>query len=187
MSKRFRKLIRQPAVWCDLDLSSHASFLTDRIMLNVVRDDGAFSLLRSVCLSGCARVTDAAVCRLLSICGATLQHLDLQGCTLIKTSTVLHAARTCPNLTYLDLFGCTGVDTLEAGPGPGPSPYTAPSLSQLNWQPLVCLPRNRNHPSYPPSVAFLKVPSSPTFSSQLRRRCAAVSYSCNHTQVIPPS
>jgi len=59
-------------------------------------------------------VTDTAVCKLLSICGNTLEHLDLQGCTLIKTTTVRHAAAKCPHLTYLDLFGCTGVDTLEA-------------------------------------------------------------------------
>jgi len=52
VSKRFRKLMRAPAVWCDLDLSSHASFLTDRIMLNIMRNDGAFGLLRSICLSG---------------------------------------------------------------------------------------------------------------------------------------
>jgi predicted RNA-binding Zn-ribbon protein involved in translation (DUF1610 family) len=114
VSKRFQKLIRQPAVWCDLDLSSHASFLTDRLLLNIVRGDGAFSLLRSVCLGGCVRVTDAAVCKLLSACGATLEHLDLQGCTLVKTSTIQHAALACPHLVYLDLFGCTGVDTLEA-------------------------------------------------------------------------
>ena len=114
MSKRFRKLVRQPAVWCDLDLSSHASFLTDRLMHNIIRKDRAFSLLRSVCLSGCARVTDAAVTKLLALCGATLEHLDLQGCTLIKTETVEYAAFACPNLVYLDLFGCTGVDTLQA-------------------------------------------------------------------------
>jgi hypothetical protein len=36
----------------NLDLSSHATFLTDRLMLKMVRNDGAFSLLRSVCLSG---------------------------------------------------------------------------------------------------------------------------------------
>jgi hypothetical protein len=45
-------LRRYTAVWCDLDLSSHASFLTDRIMLNIMRNDGAFGLLRSICLSG---------------------------------------------------------------------------------------------------------------------------------------
>ena len=114
VSKRFKKLVRQPAVWSDLDLSSHASFLTDRLLHGMMLNDGAFSLLRSVCLAGCARVTDTAVCKLLSICGQTLEHLDLQGCTLIKTSTIEHAARVCPNLVYLDLFGCAGVDTLEA-------------------------------------------------------------------------
>ena len=63
------------------------------------------------------------MCKLLSICGNTLEHLDLQGCTLIKTTTVRHAAAKCPHLTCLDLFGCTGVDTLEAGA------YTRPLFS----------------------------------------------------------
>ena len=114
VSKRFAKLVRQPAVWRDLDVSSHASFLTDRVLNSIVRDDGAFGMLRSVSLAGCTRVTETAIVKLLNACGNSLERLDLSGCTLVKTSTIEHAARTCTNLTLLDLTGCAHVDTLDA-------------------------------------------------------------------------
>ena len=112
--KRFKKLIRHPAVWRRLDMSPHAAFLTDRLLLGMMKDDGAFALLRRVDLGGCTRVTDKAVCELLNVCGGTLETLILRGCTLIHTSTVAHAAATCPRLRTLDLTGCVSVDSLEA-------------------------------------------------------------------------
>ncbi len=69
VSTRFRKLVRQPGVWQTLDMSAHASFLTDRLLLSIVRDDGAFANVQRVCLAGCNRLTDSAVCRLLDVCG----------------------------------------------------------------------------------------------------------------------
>ena len=114
VSKRFAKLVRQPAVWRDLDVSSHASFLTDRVLNSIVRDDGAFGMLRSVSLAGCTRVTETEIVTLLNACGNSLERLDISGCTLVKTSTIEHAARTCTNLTLLDLTGCAHVDTLDA-------------------------------------------------------------------------
>ena len=114
VSKRFKKLIRHPAVWRRLDMSPHAAFLTDRLLLGMMKDDGAFALLRRVDLGGCTRVTDKAVCELLNVCGGTLETLILRGCTLIHTSTVAHAAATCPRLRTLDLAGCVAVDSLEA-------------------------------------------------------------------------
>ena len=67
--KRFKKLIRHPAVWRRLDMSPHAAFLTDRLLLGMMKDDSAFALLRRVDLGGCTRVTDKAVCELLNVCG----------------------------------------------------------------------------------------------------------------------
>ena len=114
VSRRFRKLVRQPAVWRHLDMTAHGAYLTDRLLLSVVRDDGAFSLLRSVELVDCPRVTDKAVRKLLSVCGATLEHLNLGGCALVKTSTIAFAATACPNLVRLDVAECPLVDTCEA-------------------------------------------------------------------------
>ena len=87
--------MRQPGVWQTLDMSAHASFLTDRLLLSIVRGDGAFANVRRVCLAGCNRLTDSAVCRLLDVCGENLECLELSDCTLISTSTIEHAARVC--------------------------------------------------------------------------------------------
>ena len=121
VSTRFRKLVRQPGVWQTLDMSTHASFLTDRLLLSILRGDGAFANLKRVCLANCNRLTDSAVCALLDVCGENLEDLDLSGCTLLNTSTIEHAARVCVSrkdgksrLLYLDLSGCANVDTLEA-------------------------------------------------------------------------
>ena len=121
VSTRFRKLVRQPGVWQTLDMSAHASFLTDRLLLSIVRDDGAFANVQRVCLAGCNRLTDSAVCRLLDVCGENLECLELSDCTLISTSTIEHAARVCRSrkdgkscLVFLDLAGCSNVDTLDA-------------------------------------------------------------------------
>ena len=121
VSTRFRKLVRQPGVWQTLDMSTHASFLTDRLLLSIIRGDGAFANLKRVCLANCNRLTDSAVCALLDVCGENLEDLDLSGCTLLNTSTIEHAARVCVSrkdgksrLLYLDLSGCANVDTLEA-------------------------------------------------------------------------
>ena len=121
VSTRFRKLVRQPGVWQTLDMSTHASFLTDRLLLSILRGDGAFANLKRVCLANCNRLTDSAVCALLDVCGENLEDLALSGCTLLNTSTIEHAARVCVSrkdgksrLLYLDLSGCANVDTLEA-------------------------------------------------------------------------
>ena len=49
LSRRFRRLVRQPAVWRELDVSQHRAYMTDSLLLRqIVRNDGAFSLLRRV-------------------------------------------------------------------------------------------------------------------------------------------
>ena len=114
LSHRFRRLVRQPAVWRELDVSQHRAYMTDSLLLRqIVRNDGAFSLLRRVNFSGCTRVTDAAIRKVLALSGKTLTHLYLEGCALLTTELVRYAATACPNLEVLDLTACASVDTLE--------------------------------------------------------------------------
>ena len=114
LSRRFRRLVRQPAVWRELDVSQHRAYMTDSLLLRqIVRNDGAFSLLRRVNFSGCTRVTDAAIRKVLALSGKTLTHLYLEGCALLTTELVRYAATACPNLEVLDLTACASVDTLE--------------------------------------------------------------------------
>jgi hypothetical protein len=114
LSRRFRRLVRQPAVWRELDVSSHRAYMTDSLLLRqIVRNDGAFSLLRRVNFNGCTRVTDAAIRKVLALSGKTLTHLYLEGCALLTTELVRYAATACPNLQVLDLTACASVDTLE--------------------------------------------------------------------------
>jgi len=114
LSRRFRKLVRQPAVWRELDVSQHRAFVTDSLLLRqIVRNDGAFAGLRRLNLGGCTRVTDAAIRRVLSICGKTLTHVYLEGCSLLTTELVRYASTACPHLEVLDLTACASVDTLE--------------------------------------------------------------------------
>ena len=114
LSRRFRRLVRQPAVWRELDVSQHRAYMTDSLLLRqIVRNDGAFSLLRRVNFGGCTRVTDAAIRKVLALSGKTLTHLYLEGCALLTTELVRYAATACPNLEVLDLTACASVDTLE--------------------------------------------------------------------------
>ena len=114
LSRRFRRLVRQPAVWRELDVSQHRAYMTDSLLLRqIVRNDGAFSLLRRVDFSGCTRVTDAAIRKVLALSGTTLTHLHLEGCALLTTELARYAATACPNLEVLDLTACASVDTLE--------------------------------------------------------------------------
>ena len=114
LSRRFRRLVRQPAVWRELDVSQHRAYMTDSLLLRqIVRNDGAFSLLRRVNFNGCTRVTDAAIRKVLALSGKTLTHLYLEGCALLTTELVRYAATACPNLQVLDLTACASVDTLE--------------------------------------------------------------------------
>lgn len=114
LSRRFRKLVRQPAVWRDLDLSQHRQYMTDSLLLRqIVRNDGAFSNLRRANFNGCTRVTDTAIRRVLSISGKTLTHLSLEGCALVTTDLVRYASTACPNLQVLDLTECANVDTVQ--------------------------------------------------------------------------
>ena len=88
--------------------------MTDSLLLRqIVRNDGAFSLLRRVNFGGCTRVTDAAIRKVLALSGKTLTHLYLEGCALLTTELVRYAATACPNLEVLDLTACASVDTLE--------------------------------------------------------------------------
>ena len=109
--KRFKKLIRHPAVWRRLDMSPHAAFLTDRLLLGMMKDDGPAPAARSRRMH---QGDGQGGGELLNVCGSTLETLILRGCTLIHTSTVAHAAATCPRLRTLDLTGCVSVDSLEA-------------------------------------------------------------------------
>jgi len=114
LSRRFRRLVRQPAVWRELDVSQHRAYMTDSLLLRqIVRNDGAFSLLRRVNFGGCTRVTDAAIRKVLALSGKTLTHLYLEGCALLTTELARYAATACPNLEVLDLTACASVDTLE--------------------------------------------------------------------------
>jgi hypothetical protein len=113
VSKRFRETIRSPMVWHTLDLRESASTLTDKDVYGIVRDDEAFTCLEVLNLSGCSRLTDVSVLKLLHKCFKTVREINLSECELITVETAKFIWTHCKAVQKLNLTNCKRVPTAE--------------------------------------------------------------------------
>jgi F-box/leucine-rich repeat protein 2/20 len=75
--------------------------------------------IRSAALFRCWRLTDAGLISFLKRNGATLEFLELAGCTKITDSSLRAIGRFCPKLVHLDLTRCplitdVGINSISA-------------------------------------------------------------------------
>jgi hypothetical protein len=98
-----------------IDLFSSCKFLQTLLLPGVFRisdstftgsaERGGLQFLREVNLSGCRKLSDAAVFVLTSRCSAHLQSLNLSGLNNVTSNSISVLVQKCRNLVNLNLFG----------------------------------------------------------------------------------
>jgi len=106
VSKQFRRCIRSPLVWkSNFNLSTETG-ISDRNLLEILKEDDAMSLCSNIRLDGCRFLTERSIMRLLERAGKSVETLSMVNVAGVTNKVMELISKKCTNIHTLDVRNC---------------------------------------------------------------------------------
>ena len=114
VSKQFQRCVRSPLVWeSSFDLSTETG-ISDRNLLEILKEDDALSLCKNIRLDGCRFLTERSLMKLFRRAGNSIETLSMVNVTGVTDELLACLADKCTNIHTLDVRGCKNLDASAA-------------------------------------------------------------------------
>ena len=114
VSKQFQRCVRSPLVWeSSFDLSTETG-ISDRNLLEILKEDDALSLCKNIRLDGCRFLTERSLMKLFRRAGNSIETLSMVNVAGVTDELLAYLADKCTNIHTLDVRGCKNVDASAA-------------------------------------------------------------------------
>lgn len=110
VSKQFQRCIRSPLVWkSNFNLSTETG-ISDRNLLEILKEDDAMSLCKNIRLDGCRFLTQRSILKLLKRAGKSIETLSMVNVAGVTDAVMQFIWENCPNIHTLDVRYCENLD-----------------------------------------------------------------------------
>ena len=106
VSKQFRRCIRSPLVWKSNFNLSMETGISDRNLLEILKEDDAMSLCSNIRLDGCRFLTERSIMRLLERAGKSVETLSMVNVAGVTNKVMELISKKCTNIHTLDVRNC---------------------------------------------------------------------------------
>jgi len=114
VSKQFQRCVRSPLVWeSSFDLSTETG-ISDRNLLEILKEDDALSLCKNIRLDGCRFLTERSLMKLFKRAGNSIETLSMVNVAGVTDELLAYLADNCMNIHSLDVRGCKNLDASSA-------------------------------------------------------------------------
>ena len=114
VSKQFQRCVRSPLVWeSSFDLSTETG-ISDRNLLEILKEDDALSLCKNIRLDGCRFLTERSLMKLFKRAGNSIETLSMVNVAGVTDELLAYLADNCTNIHTLDVRGCKNLDASAA-------------------------------------------------------------------------
>jgi len=114
VSKQFQRCVRSPLVWkSSFDLSTETG-ISDRNLLEILKEDDALSLCKNIRLDGCRFLTERSLMKLFKRAGNSIETLSMVNVAGVTDELLAYLADNCMNIHSLDVRGCKNLGASAA-------------------------------------------------------------------------
>ena len=114
VSKQFQRCVRSPLVWeSSFDLSTETG-ISDRNLLEILKEDDALSLCKNIRLDGCRFLTERSLMKLFKRAGNSIETLSMVNVAGVTDKLLAYLSDNCRNIHSLDVRGCKNLGASAA-------------------------------------------------------------------------